>query len=31
MSYELFSGDKRTINAVIRSLEGLGEATKPGM
>lgn len=28
MSYELFSGDKRTINAVIRSLEVLGEATK---
>lgn len=28
MSYELFAGDKKTINAVIRSLEVLGEATK---
>ncbi len=28
MSYDLFSGDKKTINAVIRSLEVLGEATK---
>jgi len=28
MSYESFSGDKKTINAVIRSLEVLGEATK---
>jgi uncharacterized protein with HEPN domain len=28
MSYEMFSGDKKTINAVIRSLEVLGEATK---
>jgi uncharacterized protein with HEPN domain len=24
MSYEMFSGDKKTINAVIRSLEVLG-------
>jgi uncharacterized protein with HEPN domain len=28
MSYEGFAGDKRTVNAVIRSLEILGEATK---
>lgn len=28
MSYEAFVVDKRTINAVIRSLEVLGEATK---
>ena len=28
MSYEMFSEDKKTINAVIRSLEVLGEATK---
>jgi uncharacterized protein with HEPN domain len=28
MSYESFSADKKTINAVIRSLEVLGEATK---
>jgi uncharacterized protein with HEPN domain len=28
MSYELFAADKKTINAVIRSLEVLGEATK---
>ena len=28
MSYEVFAGDKRTVNAVIRSLEVLGEATK---
>ncbi len=28
MSYEVFSVDKKTINAVIRSLEILGEATK---
>ena len=28
MSYEVFAEDKRTVNAVIRSLEVLGEATK---
>ena len=28
MNYETFSEDKKTINAVIRSLEVLGEATK---
>lgn len=28
MSYEVFSTDKKTVNAVIRSLEVLGEATK---
>lgn len=28
MSYGMFSEDKKTINAVIRSLEVLGEATK---
>lgn len=28
MSYEEFTADKKTINAVIRSLEVLGEATK---
>jgi len=28
MCYEAFSEDKKTINAVIRSLEVLGEATK---
>ncbi len=28
MSYEAFVADKKTINAVIRSLEVLGEATK---
>ncbi|MEW6521064.1 MAG: DUF86 domain-containing protein [Thermodesulfobacteriota bacterium] len=28
MSYEDFAADKKTINAVIRSLEVLGEATK---
>jgi uncharacterized protein with HEPN domain len=28
MSYEVFSEDKKTVNAVIRSLEILGEATK---
>ena len=28
MDYETFSEDKKTINAVIRSLEVLGEATK---
>jgi len=28
MSYEMFVSDKRTINAVIRSLEVLGEAAK---
>lgn len=28
MRYETFSEDKKTINAVIRSLEVLGEATK---
>ena len=28
MSYEEFTTDKKTINAVIRSLEVLGEATK---
>ncbi|PKN37520.1 MAG: DUF86 domain-containing protein [Deltaproteobacteria bacterium HGW-Deltaproteobacteria-2] len=28
MSYRTFSKDKKTINAVIRSLEVLGEATK---
>jgi uncharacterized protein with HEPN domain len=28
MSYETFAKDKKTINAVIRSLEILGEATK---
>lgn len=28
MTFDDFEGDKRTINAVIRSLEVLGEATK---
>ena len=28
MSYETFAADKKTVNAVIRSLEVLGEATK---
>ncbi|MCU0615067.1 MAG: DUF86 domain-containing protein [Desulfobacterales bacterium] len=28
MSYEKFVADKKTVNAVIRSLEVLGEATK---
>lgn len=28
MTYETFARDKRTVNAVIRSLEVLGEATK---
>jgi uncharacterized protein with HEPN domain len=28
MSYEMFAADKRTINAVIRCLEVLGEAAK---
>ena len=28
MSYKAFSEDKKTVNAVIRSLEVLGEATK---
>ena len=28
MHYEAFATDKRTVNAVIRSLEVLGEATK---
>jgi uncharacterized protein with HEPN domain len=28
MSYSDFAGDKRTVNAVIRSLEVIGEATK---
>lgn len=28
MTYEVFAKDKRTVNAVIRSLEVLGEATK---
>lgn len=28
MSYESFTGDKRTVNAVIRSLEVIGEAAK---
>lgn len=28
MTYETFTADKKTINAVIRSLEVLGEATK---
>jgi uncharacterized protein with HEPN domain len=28
MTYEAFAADKKTINAVIRSLEVLGEATK---
>lgn len=28
MTYEAFSGDKRTVNAVIRSLEVIGEAAK---
>jgi uncharacterized protein with HEPN domain len=28
MSYDTFAQDKKTINAVIRSLEVLGEATK---
>ncbi len=28
MSYEIFSQDKKTVNAVIRSLEVLGEAAK---
>jgi uncharacterized protein with HEPN domain len=28
MSYETFAADKKTVNAVIRSLEVLGEAAK---
>jgi uncharacterized protein with HEPN domain len=28
MSYETFSSDKKTVNAVVRSLEVIGEATK---
>lgn len=28
MSYEQFTGDKRSLNAVIRSIEVIGEATK---
>jgi uncharacterized protein with HEPN domain len=28
MNYEIFAADKKTVNAVIRSLEILGEATK---
>ena len=28
MNYETFAADKKTVNAVIRSLEVLGEATK---
>lgn len=28
MSYEMFVSDRKTINAVIRSLEVLGEAAK---
>jgi len=28
MSYEMFAADKKTVNAVIRSLEVLGEAAK---
>jgi uncharacterized protein with HEPN domain len=28
MTYETFAADKKTVNAVIRSLEVLGEATK---
>jgi uncharacterized protein with HEPN domain len=28
MDYDLFAADKKTVNAVIRSLEVLGEATK---
>ena len=28
MDYEVFAADKKTVNAVIRSLEVLGEATK---
>jgi len=28
MSYSDFAGDKKTVNAVIRSLEVIGEATK---
>ncbi len=28
MTYEIFASDRKTINAVIRSLEVLGEATK---
>lgn len=28
MSYEQFIGDKRSLNAVIRSIEVVGEATK---
>lgn len=28
MTYELFAKDRKTVNAVIRSLEVLGEATK---
>jgi len=28
MSYDTFSGDKKTINAVIRSIEVIGEAAK---
>jgi uncharacterized protein with HEPN domain len=28
MSYEMFDADKKTVNAVIRCLEVLGEASK---
>ena len=28
MSYEQFAADKRTVNAVLRSIEIIGEATK---
>lgn len=28
MTYETFASDRKTVNAVIRSLEVLGEATK---
>lgn len=28
MSYDQFAGDKRTVNAVLRSIEVVGEATK---
>ena len=28
MSYETFAADRKTVNAVIRSLEVIGEATK---
>lgn len=28
IDYDTFAGDKKTVNAVIRSLEVLGEATK---